>query len=266
MATAAFGAGPFAPAAGQPGSTAISMDDPRLVGWATDISLQRGYLDISQPMLGLVDYGAAENALGKAQGNSMDVVSLGDGGVATLRFGRAIRDGDGPDFAVFENSFSDTYLELAFVEVSSDGTNFVRFDAVSLTPTDTQKGAFDPLDPTDIHNLAGKYRQGYGTPFDLAELAGSPELDIDHISHIRVLDAVGSLDDAYATYDSQAHKVNDPWSSPFASGGFDLDAVGVLHQAPEPGSVVLLATAAASFAWAMRRRRRAGKDGSAKAG
>jgi hypothetical protein len=34
----------------------------------------------------------------------------------------------------------------------------------------------------------------------------------------------------YASCDSQGHQINDPWPTPFPTGGFDLDAVGVIHQ------------------------------------
>jgi len=59
----------------------------------------------------------------------------------------------GFDFAVFENSFNDSFLELAFVEVSSDGINFVRFPATSNTQTDVQITGFGTIDPTYINNL-----------------------------------------------------------------------------------------------------------------
>ncbi len=233
-------AGPYAPAAGQPGSTAIYKDDPAFVGWASDCEVVRGLMDISDPSKGYASYGSADKAIGKAVGDSYDVVSLGDGGYATLTFDAPIYNGPGWDFAVFENGFSDTYLELGFVEVSSNGTDFFRFPSVSLTQTDTQVGGFGTLDPTNIHNLAGKYRQGYGTPFDLAELDGINGLDINNITHVRIVDVVGCIQDAYCTYDSQGHKINDPWPTAFSSGGFDLDAVGVIHQSavPEPVSAL----------------------------
>ena len=41
------------------------------------------------------------------------VVSLGEGGTITLRFEPPISDGDGDDFAVFENSVVEGFLELA---------------------------------------------------------------------------------------------------------------------------------------------------------
>ena len=224
-------AGPYAPPAEEPNSTAIHMDDPNFVPWATGITVQRGYIDISDPNLGYVSYGSDANALGKADGDSFGVVSLGDGGVATLTFEYPIADGQGYDFAVFENAFDDTFLELAFVEVSSDGTNFFRFDSVSLTQTNTQVGTFGSLDTTELHNLAGKYRQGYGTPFDLAELKDvNSLLDVSRVTHVRIIDVVGCIQDEYARYDSLDNKINDPWSTPFETGGFDLDAVGVIHE------------------------------------
>jgi hypothetical protein len=253
-------AGPYAPAAGQPGSTAIFKDDPGFVQWATGVTVVRGLQEIDNPSLGYASFGTPAMALGRAEGTATDCVSLGDGGWATLSFAYPIPNGLGPDFAVFENSFSDTFLELGFVEVSSDGANFFRFPAVSLTPTDTQVGSFGTLDPTNINNLAGKYRAGYGTPFDLQELAGvSPLLNIDAVTHVRVVDVVGSVQDPYATYDSQNHKVNDPWPTPFDSGGFDLDAVGVLHTLPEPLAWVLALSGAAVMWWWGRRASRASR-------
>ena len=237
-------AGPYAPAAGQSGSDAVPASAP--IAWATNVaSLTRGPQNISDLKLGLASFGVEGNALGPANattGNGTPVVSLGDGGQITVSFANAITDGPGADFAVFENGVSDTFLELGFVEVSSNGTDYFRFASVSLTQTDTQIGSFGALDATNLSNLAGKYRAGFGTPFDLSELSGvSPLLDISHVRYVRILDAVGSINPAFATLDSQGHKVNDLWPTAFASGGFDLDAVGVLNQVPEPSSLVLAA-------------------------
>ncbi|MDD3153213.1 MAG: DUF4465 domain-containing protein [Bacteroidales bacterium] len=223
-----FAQGPYPPAAGQEGSTAIHFSSSDFVTWGDGIQLTRGFTDISNPTT-LASFGYPAIALGIAQESSMDVVSLGDAGEAVITFDRPIVNGDGFDFAVFENGFDDRLLELAFVEVSSDGVNFVRFPAVSLTPEAPQVDTYGSLDPTNLNNLAGKYRQGYGTPFDLDDVAGEANLDVNNVRFVKIIDVVGCVNDEYARYDSQGHKVNDPWSTPFASGGFDLDAVGVIN-------------------------------------
>lgn len=226
--------GSFPPAAGQDGSSAISKDSSIIISWATGISLVRGAVQINDPAItasgsNLASFGHASEALHAAEGSSAAVVSLGDGGMATLTFDRLIVDGPGPDFAVFENSFTDNFLELAFVEVSSDGVNFSRFPAVSMTQTNTQTGPWDELNPENIHNLAGKYRQGFGTPFDLSELEYKPQVDIYSIRFVRIIDVKGSVDPQYASMDSQGNKINDPFPTPFDSCGFDLDGVAVIN-------------------------------------
>jgi len=216
----------YAPAVGQSGSTAVSKDSIIILGWATQCTVSRGWQNISDQSLGKTTEGNQNSALGIADNN---VVSLGDGGTAVLQFAQAIRNGPGPDFAVFENAFDDLFLELAFVEVSSDGLNYFRFPAHSLTQTSTQVSTFGQLQTTQINNLAGKYRGGYGTPFDLEELKNTVGLDVMSITHIRIVDVVGSINDAYARFDTANNKINDPFPTPFPSGGFDLDAVAVMH-------------------------------------
>jgi hypothetical protein len=220
--------GQFAPPAGQPGSTAIYKDSLVFVNWATHCSVNRGWMNIADTTLGKADVGDSSMACGPAGTNG--VVSLGDGGSTVLTFDHPITNGSSWDFAIFENSFSDTFLELGFVEVSSDGTNYYRFPATSLTDTSVQVTAFGSVDATKINNLAGKYRALYGTPFDLDELSGQLGLDINHITHVRIIDVVGSIDKQYASYDFYGHAINDPWPTPFNSSGIDLDAVGVIHQ------------------------------------
>lgn len=225
--------GPFCGAVGSEGCTAIAYNDSKIKAWATGCTIVRGSQNLSDPNAPLVTFGSEDDAIGAATTNTMDVVSLGDGGSATLTFAKPIKNGDGFDFAVYENSFNDSFLELAFVEVSSDGINFVRFPATSLTQTNAQIGGNGSVDPTFINNLAGKYRVGYGTPFDLAELADSTGIDINSITHVRIIDVVGSIDPQYGTYDAYGHIINDPFPNNSYSAGFDLDGVAVLNQAGE---------------------------------
>ena len=133
------------------------MHDPALISWATGYSdyLVGGNVDETWQVPG--------NALGMAEGNSFDIVALGRGGRLTLTFDLPIENGEGWDFAVFENSFSDRYLELAYVEVSSNGIDFVRFDAISLTVYPVP--GFGNIDPTDVDGLAGEISAGLRDPF-----------------------------------------------------------------------------------------------------
>ncbi len=223
----------YAPQAGLSGSTAISAYSSLFTGWATTCTIQRGYMDIANPSLGFVTNGDSSMAIGPAD---YGVVSLGDSGIATLTFEHPLFNGPGPDLAVFENGFrnpsdsTEAYLELAFVEVSSDGVNFFRFPANSLTNDNVQiAGSGTYMDATKINNLAGKYIAIYGTPFDLDELAGIPLLNIDSITYVRVIDVIGSIG-THCTKDSMNRKINDPYPTPFPTGGFDLDAVGAINQ------------------------------------
>jgi len=221
----------YPPPAGQPGTTAMDKDSSAFVGWATSCTIERGFINISDTTI--LYFGSNKTTYGSylyATGPADDlVVSLGDHGSALLGFDIPIINRTGPDFAVFENSFNDSFLELAFVEVSSDGEHFVRFPAVSLTPENRQVNTFDTIDATKIHNFAGKYRHSYGTPFDLDDIKDSLGIDLNNIIRIRIVDVIGCIQSPFETHDSQGHIVNDPWPTPFDTGGFDLDAVGVIH-------------------------------------
>lgn len=219
----------FAPAAGQPGTTALRADSSCFINWASHCHVQRGLKQINLPDSGYASVGTAQSAIGQASTNG--VVSLGDGGIATLTFDPPITDGNGFDFAIFENTFLDSFLELAFVEVSTDSLSWARFPNESLTQNKVQTAAFGFTQPTKIHNLAGKYRHPYGTPFDLKDLAMMSNIRTNEIRYVRIVDVVGSIDTLYAQRDSKNRIINDPWPTPFASSGFDLDAVGVINQA-----------------------------------
>lgn len=233
----------YAPAAGEPGSTAIYKDDPSFTGWAVTCKVTRGFINIADTLKTFTQnqltsnhafFGTEAMATGKP-GGATDCISLGDGGSAVLTFGYPLRNGQGADFAVFENGIREQeapfqyFLELAFVEVSTDGKRFVRFPAVSNTPVQEQLPGFGQIDPTRIHNFAGKYVANYGTPFDLEDLKDSTGINPDSIIFIRITDVVGSIDPRYARYDSRHQVVNDPFPTEFWTGGFDLDAVGAIH-------------------------------------
>ncbi len=220
-------AGPYAPAAGEPGSSAISKDDATFVAWAS------GWEDYDPGDEVSETWKTPDKALGPAEGTSFDIVSLGRGGSIALTFDMPIRNGQGWDFAVFENSFNDTNLELAYVEVSSNRTDFLRFESDSLTSKPV--GGYGAVDPTDIDGLAGKYRQGFGTPFDLQDLATRDEVlngmvNLSRITHIRIVDIVGDG----TCFDTSGDVIHDPYPT-VGSAGFDLDGVGVRYENTEPG-------------------------------
>ena len=232
-------AGPYAPAAGQPGSTAVSKDSPSITAWAT------GHVDYV-PGAGVTPpFNTPSKAYGPAEGQPGEIVSLGDTGRITLTFANPVADGPGADFAVFENSFNDTFLELAWVEVSGDGTSFVRFanDSLTANPVPFLGGS---IDPTNLSGLAGKYRGGFGTPFDLADLG------LTQVTHVRLIDVIG---DGTAR-DTSGDVIYDPYPTS-GSAGFDLDAVGVINQVPEPTGPAALVLSALALSARRRRRRTA---------
>jgi len=206
--------------------------DPNIKGWATKV------IDYWRPPG--VTFGKPEDVLGQP-GGTFDVFSLGEGGWIIVSFDIPIVNGEGPDFAVWENGFISKqpgskgllFAELMFVEVSSDGEHFVRFPSVSLTPHPI--GGYDCIDPTYVHNLAGKHPNGNdfrdeGTPFDLEELKNDPLVkagivDLNNIRYVKLIDVVGDG----STYDSQGNPVYDPYPTIGISAGADLDAVGVLN-------------------------------------
>lgn len=223
----------YAPQATVMGSTAIQNTDNAIVGWASGCTVARGYFDIADKSQGKVTLGDPSYAVGNADNF---IVSLGDSGVAVLTFSSPIYNGPGADFAVFENGFSnpndpeEAFLELAFVEVSSDGVNYTRFPASSNTGAPQVPGSGVYMNARKINNLAGKYMVGWGTPFDLQELVGIAGLDVNNITHVRIVDVIGDIG-ANGSKDKDGQPINDPYPTAFPSGGFDLDGVGVMNMA-----------------------------------
>ncbi len=76
-----------------------------------------------------------------------------------------------------------------------------------------------------ICGLAGQYRAGLGTPFDLEPLRVHPavlrgELDLQAIRYVRLIDIVGDG----GTRDSLGNPIYDPYPT-HLTAGFDLDGV-----------------------------------------
>ena len=122
------------------------------------------------------------------------------------------------------------FLELGFVEVSSDGTVFARFDNASLTKEPV--GAFGTVNPSAIHGFAGTVRRGYGATFDLSLLrfhdaVRTGQLDLDYVRYVRIIDVVGDG----SARDSFGRPIYDPFPT-VGTAGFDLDGVAVLETNP----------------------------------
>lgn len=232
---------PFAPAAGVEGTSAVALSDPLIEGWATLIVAYLPGAEVDEI------WRDTDEVLGPAEGDGVSIVSLGSGGQLTVQFEGAIENGEGWEFAVFENGFGDSFLELAWVEVSSDGATFVRFPNYSATAD--RVGTYGSMDTTKLYGFVGKYRQGFGTPFDLSELeeayaaaVGSvspfsiaytehlkstyPTLDINNITHLRIVDVIGdgTSESAARSPDGNGYPIYDPWPTT-GSAGADVDAV-----------------------------------------
>lgn len=265
----------------QPGNLSISVDGKlsdgsyiNFAGWATGVS---GYSPTNVPAM----WRNTENALGKATADdTWDVVVLGDAGSITLTFGAPICNGDGYDFAVFENSLNDTFLEFGFVEVSTDGSHFVRFPSIYLGSEPVGPDNIDGSgnnDPTNVYNIGCKYMIGYGNGYDLEELkivsdyiaetkgtgecqfsdeyiadfeANYSYLDLGNVNYVRIVDVVGDGN----TLDSLGTPIYDPYPT-HGSPGFDLSGVGVINAVPEPGAVAAIMGLFAVAAAAVRKRR-----------
>jgi hypothetical protein len=224
----------FAPQANLAGSTAIYKDSSVFVDWGKDATVHFGWLNIADTTLGRVPVLNSQAIYNKADGS---ILSLGDGGEIIYYFSNAIINETGFDFAIFENGFAnpadsnEAFLELAKVSVSENGIDFFEFKATCNNDTITQIAGFGVYtDCRNLNNLAGKYILNYGTPFDLDELKNENGLDVMNIHFVKMKDVVGSLNENGCTRDFYNHKINDPYPTPFASAGFDIDALGVIHQ------------------------------------
>lgn len=171
------------------------------------ISVQYGPgQDFGQDQMPEIVYGPPGGA-GCCTG-STDVVSLGNGGQIVVAFaGNGIADGPGPDFVVFENAFfvgGDPLLvfaELATVEVSTDGVDWVEFPCTAVDAPYGDCAGWHPVmldgddGPIDVATAGGD-------AFDLADVG------LSWARYVRITDR---------------SDLEGP------TGVFDLDAVGIVN-------------------------------------
>ena len=175
---------------------------------------------------------------------SLDVYRLGIGGSITLGFGpHAINNAPGDDFIVFADQFyvngnpTQDYAELAYVSVSSDGTNFATFPTLSLTPGPV--GTFGNINPANVSGFAGvnpvyanvdtntinpfDSSVAGGDAFDLSALSTQPQVtdgsvNLNDIQYVRITDAISGT-----SVDSSGNTIYDPGISAV------LDSVAVIN-------------------------------------
>lgn len=172
-------------------------------------------------------FGSYANVLGAPEGRGGGILSLGSGGQIVVQSDTPILNGPGADFIVYENATMILWLEYAEVSVSQDGMRYVPFSCAPRTmrvcsgavvfnpPSSTPEGCagatlagtFPSPEPpggySDEQLLAGG-----GVSFDL-ETVG-----LDWIRFIKIRDL-------------ETQCVLDP---PGNTSGFDLEAIGILHQ------------------------------------
>ncbi|WP_437927800.1 hypothetical protein WMF37_00770 [Sorangium sp. So ce291] len=142
-------------------------------------------------------------------GGSTDVVSLGNGGTVTFGFsGNLILDGPGPDFIVFENAFETSpttvFAELATVEVSQNGVDWIAFPCTATAAPYGSCAGWHPVLANSKTNSIDSTDPGVagGDAFDLADL------DLSFARYVRITDRPDLTG---------------------ATGVFDLDAVAIAN-------------------------------------
>ena len=224
------------------------LDEARAasIRWADTVvgPFIRGPQDRSDPFSPLTSSGSPGDALGAPDnpGSGADgLVSLGEDGSIILSFLEPLLDLPGPDLVVHSNpsDFGEfgLFVELATVEVSSNGIDWSGFATQSLVPRpEGESWSFLTIDDASLFSGFAGVRIG-GDLFDLAELLHPERLDLSAIRLVRISDVVGDG----TALDSFGNPIFDPWRTLAPTSGFDLDAVGVPGLVPEPAGLVLLA-------------------------
>lgn len=232
--------------AGPYSAEGVTTSDYDFVAWASSVIDYSGY-----------SASTVENILGEL--DTSLAVGASQGGYIIVEFDTSIINGEGADFAVWENGFEVSgsgglvYAELGYVSVSTNGTDWVTFPSVY---DDVDSGTPN-IDPTNVYNLAGNYVAYYtsvdeyeGTPFDLDDLLDTEEVinglvDLNDINYIMISDIIGAgeggtnYDDA--TYFGYASD-NLIYDGISYGGGADWNAIGAINVVPIPGAVWLLAS------------------------
>ena len=97
---------------------------------------------------------------------------------------------------------------------------------------------YSTLDPNTLTGLAGKHANtealALGTAFDLAALepVNNGIVDLNDVRFVRIVDIPGNG----AFVDATGHPIYDPFPT-MSSGGFDLEAIGVLHEQAYTGDI-----------------------------
>ena len=155
-------------------------------------------------------HGKGDNAGG------LDVLSLGQAGVIVLELGGTAIDGPGADLVVFENAFRGPdgamFTETGVVGASADGMTFVDW------PCDADDAARTFVGCAGVHPVLSSPDDG-SDPLDPVA-AGGDAFD---------LSAIGLSTARFV-------RVRDSGLNPSLapSGGFDLDAISVVHAEPAP--------------------------------
>lgn len=182
--------------------------------------------------------------LGDANG-SLDVYAIGTGGEVVLALDTAAVNGAGTDLIVYENPFLtvlggwDAYIELAAVEVSTNGVDWARFPNDFAGPIGPYlQGAIQlGADMTWFDGFAGVMPfaanppsvnpldvvSGGGDAFDLADLLNDPlvlagDVDLNFIQYVKLCDIEAGID-----VDTKGQVIWDCGFPSFANA--DIDAV-----------------------------------------
>lgn len=146
---------------------------------------------------------------GGAKAGGLDVVSLGQGGTVVVALDdQPLIDGPGPDLVVFENAFAG-FIETGRVAVSADGVTWHEWPcAAQQAPNYPGCAGVTPVFSAPDNGIS---------PLDVA-LAGGDAFDL------QALGAIGPGP-------WRLVRITDTGFNQYLgnSGGFDLDAVAVIH-------------------------------------